>query len=709
MKISLMKVWVIWRRFRQGSPNHVDHHLQYHTQLEALMRRADPSADWIDRANWMIDVAEWLRRRPRASLLGEQAWRRIGHSRTQFLLDWLDEHREVRRAVQLTLQKTLREAVGPELFCATGLPSEPAFFSELADRIARAVFPRALVQTDLSLLFAAMFPQPADAGWLTGLDQPTLSRLWKLCADDGITHGFHQQIDEALTYLASMVIAEGIGSDFRQRLEPTMPLQSTPFLALRRELEKYLLAGVGDEAALRGVRMLIAVCQAQTDRVYAHLDEHGVSVSLVYRVERMRAQLSRMARLIELRSAPFAGQASVQVQALLSELIDAHHHRSTVGGLFSRSFFLLARKMVERNASHGEQYAARDRVQCQSKLKAGWRGGAVMAFSVLVGIALSAAGAAGFFGGVGSSLNYATSLLMVFAIGGAFAVTQSPVTAPVLASRIAALDDDNGLRHLMTEIAAILRAQVATLGGNLMTTVPVIAAIAVSMTFIAGVPMMQGASAHATLKDLSLLGPTPLMAALTGVLFWLSSVAAGFVDNWFALGRMRIALGRHRRLVGTLGALRAERLAAWLEKHVADIAGMATLALLLGMSPVLMQFFGLPFEIRHVVLSAGTLTAVAGSIGWQVMATADFWLAAGGTLLTGILNVGAAFACALALALRARDVPARMRRTVYRAVVQHVVLAPRSFLLPERRTATVLPLPPITEKERGVSHPRKTG
>ncbi|HZW13261.1 MAG TPA: preprotein translocase subunit TatB [Noviherbaspirillum sp.] len=709
MKISLMKVWVIWRRFRQGSPKHVDQHLLCQAQLEALMRRADPSSDWTVRANWMIDVAEWMRSRPNVSLLGDHAWRRIRHSRTRFLLDWLDGHRDVRRAVQLTLQKTLREAVGPELFCATGLPSEPAFFSELSGRVAKAVMPRALVQTDLSLLFTTMFPQPSDAGWLTDLDHTTLNRLWKLCADDGIAHKFQQQIDEALTYLASMVIAVGISPEFRQRLEPATPLQATPFLALRRELEKYLLAGAGGEAALRSVRMLIAVCQAQTDRIYAHLDEYGVSVSLVYRVERMRAQLVRMARLIELRSATMAGQTSAQVKALLAELVDAHHHRSSVGGLFSRSFSLLARKMVERNTSHGEQYAARDRAQCHSRLKAGWRGGAVMAFSVLVAGVLSAVGPAGFFGGVASSLNYAASLFVVFVAGGAIAATQSPVTAPALASRMEDLDNDNGLRGLMTEVAGILRAQAATLFGNLMTVVPVMALISVLTMFVVGMPMMNGERAHETLKGLSLAGPTPLMAAATGVLFWLSSVAAGFVDNWFALGKMRIALGQHRRLVQALGAARADRFAVWLEKHVAAIAGLVSLALLFGMSPVLAQFFGLPFDVRHITLSAGALTAAAGSIGWPVMTSVEFWLAVGGIVLTGVINVSVAFGCALVLALRARDVPGHVRRTVYQALLRRIVLAPRSFLLPERRMATVVPLHLSTERRNEVGRSRKTG
>ena len=691
MKISLLKLLVMWRRFRRASPRHLENHLRTFNQVESLMRRANPFASWSERANWLIDVAEWLRHEPRVSCLDEHAWKRVKHQRTRFLLDWLDEHRDVRRVVQATLQKTLREAAGPELFCATGLPREPGFFNELGDRIAKAILPKAPSQTDLSMLFTAMFPEPADADWLLGLDHKTLLRIWKLCADDGIAHNYRQQIDEALTYLVNMIISVGISPDFRQRLEPRMPLQATPFMALRRELEKYLLAHPEDESALRSVRMLIAVCQAQTDRIYGHLDEYGVSVGLVYRVERMRAQLARMTRLIDLRSVPPSAQTTAQVQALLIDLIDAHHHRSSVKGLVSRSFSLLARKMVERNADYGEPYAARDRAEYGAMLKSAWRGGAVAAAAVLTKGAL--AGGMRFFDGVLASLNYAACFGAIAAAGGTLAARQPALTAPALASRMQSLDTIEGLRTLMSEAAALVRAQAAAVFGNVMSLVPVMLLISSVLWLASGAPLLSPDKAHASLKALSALGPTPLFAALTGGLLWLSGLAAGFADNWFALRRLREGLAHHRRLVHVLGAARAQRWAGWCERHVAGIAGNLSLAFLLGMTPVMAKFFDVPFDIRHVTLAAGELTAAAGSLGSDVLKSPDFWLAAGGVALTGLLNVGVAFACALVLALRAREVPGRARRQVFRSLLRRAVVAPHVFLFPPRQGATVTALP----------------
>jgi site-specific recombinase len=686
MKFLFFKMLVVWRRLRHGvQVRYRDRH-DVGRQLETLMRHADAGAGWHERANWMIDVAEWLRHRPAVSLLDRQTWRQVRRQRLEILLDWLDQHREVRRTVQTTLQKTLREATGPELFSTTGLPHEPGFFGELAERLARMVLPRHLSPTDLSSLFTAMFPDPDDAAWLLELDNETLARLWKLLADDGIAHQYWQQVEEAITYLTTTVVADGISPAFRQRLEPKMPLRATPFLALRREMESWLRANPYDQAALRSVRMLVAVCHAQTDRIYAHLDEYGVSVSLVYRVERMRAHLQRIGRLIDVRAAVPGEPGAGRVQLLLADLISAHHNRGSVRGLMRRSFALLARKMVERNADHGEEAIARDAAGYRRVLRGGLLGGAVVAATALMKVALAKLGMVHFFEGALASLNYAASFLLIAAVGGVLATRQPAVTAPALASRMGELDA-HGMQALLAESGRLLRSQTAGIVGNLLAVAPVTAALCALGWFGLGALPMTTQQAHGAVVSLSLVGPTPLYAALTGVLLWLASLAAGFADNWFALRRVREVVSSHRRLVHALGPLRAERCAAWLERNVATIAGSLALALLLGMTPVLAAFFSLPLDVRQVTLSAGTLAAAAFSLGWPSLATPEFWLAAAGIAVTAFLSVAVAFACALALALRSRDLPRRARRSVMRAVLRRFVAAPGFFMLPERADA----------------------
>lgn len=545
MKISLLKWWVIWRRVRRVLSSSGAESGHEETQIDALMRRASPFVNWSERANWMIEVSEWLRQAPSNSSIDDPR-----HDRMHLLLDWLDQHRNIRRLVQATLQKTLCEALGPDLFCATGLPSEPAFFGELSDRVAKRLLPVSPLNADLPALFTAMFPRKADAEWLFQIDSNNVARLWRLCADDGIAHNFHQQIDDALTYLAAMVIAVGIGPEVRQRLEPKMPLQASPFMALQRELQKYLLAPPCDQTTLRSVRMLIAVCQAQTDRIYEHLDEHGVSVGLVYRIERMRAQLTRMLLLVDLRSAMQDEQIMMEpLQTLLKDLIDAHRYRSSIKDLVSRSFSLRTRKMVERSANHGEPYHATNREEYRSLLMAGCRGGAIAAFIVIGNLLVAALDieSARFVEGILVSLNFAFGFLAISAIGGVLAARQPAVTSSAMAAKMPQLDTANGIQTILSEITSQTRAQIVTIFGNLLTVIPVLT----GLLFLAwsafgrpGLPQVQ-----MPIEELSIWGATPLYAAFTGILLWLAGLAGGFADNWFALRKMRDSFAHHRRLV----------------------------------------------------------------------------------------------------------------------------------------------------------------
>nr|WP_236904278.1 minor capsid protein [Collimonas fungivorans] len=120
MKILFLRLRVMWRRFRHGE-RHLEADSRHHaTQVDALMRRANPFYSWQERANWIIDIVQWLRHVPKVSMLDDDARLRVKQQRLRFLLEWLDSNRDVRRVVQATLQKTLREAAGPSCFAPPG-------------------------------------------------------------------------------------------------------------------------------------------------------------------------------------------------------------------------------------------------------------------------------------------------------------------------------------------------------------------------------------------------------------------------------------------------------------------------------------------------------------------------------------------------------------------------------------------------------------
>jgi site-specific recombinase len=109
---------------------------------------------------------------------------------------------------------------------------------------------------------------------------------------------------------------------------------------------------------------------------------------------------------------------------------------------------------------------------------------------------------------------------------------------------------------------------------------------------------------------------------------------------------------------------------------------------MLGMTPVMGKFFGLPLDVRHVTLSTGALTLSVLALGPEALSTEAFWGAAAGIATIGALNFGVSFVLALAVALRARQADRSDRWRLVRSVLATYMRSPLQFFLPPREVST---------------------
>jgi site-specific recombinase len=226
----------------------------------------------------------------------------------------------------------------------------------------------------------------------------------------------------------------------------------------------------------------------------------------------------------------------------------------------------------------------------------------------------------------------------------------------------------------------------AGIAGNLAMVTPLVLLLQVGAIAAFGEPLVGPKDAEHVLHALTLLGPTLLFAAFTGVLLFLSSLIAGWVENWFVWHRIDSAIAWNPRIVARLGAARAQRWAAWWRQNISGLAANISLGLMLGIVPAVALFFGLPIEVRHVTLSTGQLAASVGALGVGVLQTPPFWWCLAATLLTGLLNLSVSFFLAFKVALRSRGIRLNDRSRIYRAIRQRLRHKPLSFILPPRAT-----------------------
>jgi site-specific recombinase len=130
-----------------------------------------------------------------------------------------------------------------------------------------------------------------------------------------------------------------------------------------------------------------------------------------------------------------------------------------------------------------------------------------------------------------------------------------------------------------------------------------------------------------------------------------------------------------------------DRLERWGEQLAKNGSGWATnvsLGFMLGMTPAIGHFVGLPLDVRHVTLNAGILSLASTSLGHRWFGEGAFLLSVSGVGVMFVLNLAVSFLLALASAARAYELPAHDNAELLRGVFRHFRKAPLDFFVPPR-------------------------
>ena len=648
-----------------------------------------------ERHLWLIRAMEWLRHAP---VPGEPVTP-TPVLRLKHLLNVLERNPEHRANVASLLQQFWQGVDVAALFADFGFAPRTHFAGELLQRLRLKLLPQTPVTTDLGELFGLLFPHPGDALWLEALDETTLHRLIDLnAAETPQLQTSHSQTPQweapqwqtplldAIMFLSSSVRASGFSNSLRPRMSAELLLDA-PFNQLARVAEAVCeqVRNPSDHAELmrnaQYLRALLDTCRQCADSVHEHLEEHGVSINVVFEVDQLRERTHRIEQLL---TCVLSNDPSRDMTLLLADLVRTANERRSVRALFARHYSLLARKVAERSAETGEHYITRDRAEYAQMLRKAAGGGAVIAGTTLMKFALGALSVSAFWAGFLAGVNYAGSFVLVHVLHWTVATKQPAMTAPAMADKLGNLADDAAVESFVDEVAHLIRSQVAGIIGNLSAVIPIVLAVQWASHVLFGAPVVSLKDAQHVLESITLLGPTAFFAAFTGVLLFASSLIAGWVENWFVWNRLDSAIAWNPHIVARLGAARAQRWALYWHQNISGYASNISLGFLLGLVPAVAAFFGLPVEVRHVTLSTGQLAAAVGAQGWAVFQQSAFWWCVVSIPVIAVLNLGVSFWLAFKVALRSRGIRLADRSRIYRAIRRRVVVAPSSFIVPPR-------------------------
>ncbi len=701
--------------------------------LTALINAADAKATLPERHLWLVRLMEWLRHAPRRELtagptpspsapmpLPPEVLPAPGEKRTplpvlrlRHLLNQCERQPILGDKLRDVMQAFWRDIDAASLYADFGFGARRSLASEVHTRLRERLLPDTPDTHELAALFGLLF-KPDDAAWVAALDAATFERAAHLLGPQKTAP--QEALLEAITILVSAVHGAGFSPPLRRRMDAAA-LQGEPFRQLTGAASQLRVAvqeqrrsdALQAAAYLRGV---LDACRHAAASVMPHLEEFGVSVNIVFELEQLQARCQRIEQLVNCVISP---EPVVEARRLLADLLRCLGEMQGLRALLARHYSLLARQVAERSAESGEAYITTNRSEHREMLRRAAGGGIVIAGTTLGKFALGAVALSAFWAGWWAGVLYAGSFVLIMLLHWTLATKQPAMTAPALASSLAAIQDapregdggwngngngasegaNNGASDASTDVAIeafvdrvaqLIRSQTAGVIGNLALCGPIVLLLQVAAQFVFGGPLVGEKDAERVLQNLTLLGPCAFYAAFTGVLLFTSSLIAGWAENWFVFHRLDSAIAWNPRIVSRLGAARAQRWSRWWRTHISGLAANVSLGLMLGLVPALAAFVGLPLEVRHVTLSTGQLAAALGALGPSMLLNDAFWWCVLGIVAIGVLNLSVSFGLAFSVALRSRGLRVRQRQRIGQALRRRFRQAPSSFFWPPKES-----------------------
>lgn len=644
---------------------------------QTLLETLDAEAPLAQRHLWLMDTLRWVRG-DASDVIGAVA-------RMRALVDALDADPALRQRWR-AWWRVFHETVDiTPLLADHGFAPRTAFLSEFGHRVRRKLLPGTPETTDLAELFNLLLPTPFDVQWIKALDSTTLQRMQDVLLESYDSARWTAELMDALTYCVSQVSATGFASEVRVRMSPQAQRERA-FHALPATLEALRQAvrqhGPRSAEAVQAAEELnrqLDACRHAAYTVYAHLEDHGVSVGIVFRLRQLRERIVRIKVLLDCLQSDKPGRATA---ALLADLVQVGLDSRSIRALIAASSHLTAAKVAERSAESGEHYITRNRAEYRDMLGKAAGGGAVLGFTTWIKFSLYGLTLSAFWAGFAAGLNYAASFVLIMLLHFTVATKQPAVTAPAMVAKLRDIKATGAVRRFVDEVAHLFRSQVAAILGNIGLVIPVVLLISALLHFSTGTAMIDADKAEHTLHGLGILGPTLFFAAFTGVLLFASSIVAGWVENWFVLHKLDSAMAHNPRFTRVLGRERAGRWAGFMRRNISGLTANISLGFMLGLTPAFAQFFGLGLDVRHVTLSAGQITAAGFALGLDVLTEPAFWSAVAAVVLVGPINLTVSFYLAFQLALRSQNVSQVNRALIRAALWRRLRVAPMSFLVP---------------------------
>lgn len=616
---------------------------------------------------------KWLQR-PRSADEKKSKKETVYSVRIKYLLLILEKNPEWKNNFIETISSVLFKISSVAQFSNVGISNSASFVQDFIHRLQEKILPKPPLSEDLATLVYEIFPSEEESEFIDFIEERVLVDLVNLFNSEIALHNRLATDILAASYILSVKIlntvftAQSELNDFSMRPETLPEFQIEGILRRHQETLDFSVS----ERILEQVDL----AERNMDDLQEAMKTSGVKIELVYLFENQKRRLRRLRILLNFLT-PVASNAVI-IRLFISNLVLDVHHQKSLRSFLLENFALLTERIVQANSYVGEHYVTFTWSEFRKMFRSAMGGGVITALTVFIKILTTKIHFTGFIKGFVDSLNYSGSFLLIQVFGWTLATKQPSATAPFIATAL-----KKSMSESRRAIVALLRTQFIAVLGNLSSVFPVCLLVAwIALT--SGHPILTDDEVMTTFLSSNIWGPSAFFAIFTGGLLFFASLIAGWFENWVITTRLVNRMMHSEFLHRSFGASRAHALADFVNRNANALAANISLGLLLGLFPQIIQFLGIPIEVRHVTLATGAFATSLpqalelGVTGW------DIANAVLGIFVIGIINISVSFALAFLLASASSKVQLSSFVRLLRWGLRLMITRPWLLIVPEK-------------------------
>ena len=615
----------------------------------------------------------------------------------QFLIGELHKHPVFLTNLQHAILSQLANTDLSTALTESGIPLARGFWEEFFGRLRHKLLPP--LQGDNNFLYVLnhIFSRKTHYQWVEKIPSET----WILFFDQ-VSLSLHVddssillQVLQSLKILAFQVAQLGLEKEVFDYI-PASAQESNPFVSqnyLIHDLEELFTTAETDADEVkrisRQINSMVAECHECLDYIRRHHSRRGASLRQTYTLVILQNKLERMNILVDILDQNKAFDTEKFVD-FFKMLVRNENRKNSIREFLSQCLGYIAYQIAEHKGTKGNKYITATWGEYRTMLVSAMQGGVIICFVAIIKNLLTAMQMPIFWHGFSYSVNYSLGFVAIEETHSTLATKQPAFTASAVASSLDTRKHSHqpNLYNLAVAVAKVSRSQIASFIGNLIVVFPGTFLLAWLYYVIRGTKISSGDAAMALLESqhpwhsLSLL-----YACNAGFFLFMSGIIAGYVQNKIQYAHIATRLIHHPLLEFSLPEKKLHRLANYIEKHAGAIVGNISLGFMLGMAVLIPNIFGIPFDIRHITISAGNVAIAVYGLGIDQINPLYLLTIVVGVLGIGFINFLVSFTFAFIVAVKSRGVHLKDYPEFIGILARYFFRKPLNFIRPPAQSS----------------------